>query len=120
MTLGGLGQKLRNMALIVGLDGAEALRLAAEGVAAVNVGVVVNLDERFERQPEQLAIIQHAAVVIRNSPRARVDVKTRVELAFLRGSAQFDITVAAAQSPVAAAGAVVVPEHLRPAAPGVP
>src|ERR1039457_6087181 len=104
------------MTLIVGLDAAKALWFAAEGLPAVNIGVVVHLDERFERQSQQLAIIQHAAVVIRNSPRPRVDIKTGVEAALLSSAAQFGVAVAAAQSPVAAAGAIVVLEHLHPVA----
>ena len=48
------------MALKIGLDVANALRLAAERRRGVEQGVVIELDERFERDAEPLAVIEQA------------------------------------------------------------
>ena len=101
------------MPLVVGLDLAVALRLAAERAAAVQVGVVVDLHERLERHAEPLAVAQHAAVVIGNAPRTRIDVQVLVELALLRDAAEFRVAVAAAQAPIASARPAVVFQHLH-------
>ena len=108
-----LGQQLGDMPLIVGLDGAQPLRLTAERLAVVQVGVVVQLHERLERDPETLAVTEHPVMVVRKSPRTRIDVQTLVEAAFLGNAAKFGVAVAAAQRPVASAGAGVVLENLN-------
>ena len=92
------------MAVIVGLDRAETLRLAAKGLAAVHVGVVVDLQEGLERDAEPLAVTEHAAVVIRQPPGTGIDVETGIKLALLGYAAQFGEAIAAAQGPVAPAG----------------
>ena len=102
-----------DMALEVGLDLADALRLAAERLGRMQIGIVIELLERLERHAQPLAVIEQAVVVIGNAPRPGIEVEAGVELAFLRRAAQLGIAVAAAQRPVAAAGAVVELEHLH-------
>ena len=57
-----------DMAIIVGLDFAIALRFAAKGVARMDEGVVIDLDERLERDAEAPAIIHHPMMMIGNAP----------------------------------------------------
>ena len=111
--LGRLGEKLCDLALVVGLDLAIALRLAAEALLAVHVGVVVDLDERLERHIQLLAIAQDAAVMIRQAPRTRIDVLVFIELALLGVAAEFRVFIPATQRPVATPRARVVLEHLH-------
>ena len=101
------------MAMIIRSDRAEALRLAAERPAAVQIGVVVDLHEGLELHPERLAVAQHAAMVVGQAPRTGIDVEAGIELAFLGKAAELGVAIAAAQGPVAAAGARVVLEHLH-------
>ena len=108
-----LGEQLRDMALIVGLDLAITLRLAAECAAIVQVGLVIHLYECFERHAQHLAVVEHAPVMVRNAPWARIDVQVLVEYALLNGPAQFGVPVAAAQRPVAPARPAVEFEHLN-------
>ena len=112
----GLGQHVRDGAVEVCLHRAVALRLAAERADAVQIGVVVDLDERLERHAEALAVIQQAAVVVGDAPRPRVEIQAGIELAVLHGAAHFGVAVAAAQRPGASAGAVVVFQQLDPVA----
>ncbi len=101
------------MSLVVGLDRAIALRLAAKGACAVQVGVVVDLKERFQRHTQPLGVMHHAVMMVRNAPWAGIDVQILVEFALLGGTAEFGVVVAAAQAPIAAAGAAVVLQHLH-------
>src|SRR3984957_19950760 len=104
------------MALIVGLDRAPPLRLAAEGIVAVQISVVVDLHEGLERDSQPLAVAQHPAVVIWQPPRAGIDVQARIKTALLGLSAQLRIAIASAQRPIAAAGPGVVLQYLDPIA----
>src|ERR1700734_970645 len=63
MTARCLRQQLGHVALIVGLDGAQPLRLAAEPSGAVKKGVMVDLHEGLERHSEPLAVAQHSLMV---------------------------------------------------------
>src|ERR1700690_2854448 len=101
------------MSLIVGLDLAKALGLPAESLAAVQVSVVVDLEKGLELDAEALDVMHHAVMVIRNPPRARIDVQVLVKFALLREPAQFGIAVAAAKAPVAATGSSVVLQDLN-------
>src|SRR5258706_4332709 len=96
------------MTLVVGLDRAQPLRLTAERLVAVQIGVVVELHEWLERNAKALAVAQHPAMVVRQPPRTGIDVQTRIKTALLGLSAQLCIAVAPAQRPVSAAGPGVV------------
>src|ERR1700743_903561 len=87
------------MALKIGLDVADALRLAAEVVGRMQQRVVIELDERLKRDIEALAIIEQRPMVIGNPPWAGIEIKTLLELAGLRRAAGFRNTVAAPQGP---------------------
>src|SRR5581483_9573911 len=78
-----LRQQLGDLALEIRFHGADALRRAAESARGVEIGVVIELDEGFQRDVEPLAVIQQRAVVIWNSPRAGIDVEYVLEFAFL-------------------------------------
>src|SRR5476649_103874 len=106
------------MAVVIGLDGPQTLRLAAEGLAAVHIRVVVDLHERLERDAEPLAVTEHPPMVVRQAPRTGIDVMTRIEAALLGVSAQFRVSVATSKRPVAAAGPPVVLEYLNAVAGG--
>ena len=80
----------------------EALRLAAEGFAVVEVGIVVLLDERFQLDAETLAIVQHTIMVIRNAPWTGIDVVVTFEGDLLGCAPHLGVGVAAAQCPTAA------------------
>src|SRR5207245_212035 len=95
---------------------ADALRRPAERARGVEESVVVELVERLERDVEPPAIVEQRAVVIGNAPGAGIDVEPLGELAGLGGAAELGELVAAAQSPVAAAGTVVELQHLDPIA----
>ena len=101
------------MTVVVGLDGAEALGLAAERFGSMKERVVIALDERLELHAQELAVAQHAAVMIGQTPRSRIDVEPRVESAFLGESPELGVAVAAPQRPIAAARAGVIFEHLH-------
>ncbi len=105
-------QQLRDVAAVIGLHMPIALRFAAERFFRMHVRVVVESVERFQRHLEALGVIEHAEVVIRQSPRARIDVQARIEFAFLFESAEFGVFVAAAQRPRTSARALVVFENL--------
>ena len=90
----------------------NALRLAAESLGRVQVGVDVDLIERLERHLEPFGVVEHRVVMIGNAPRSGVDIQTRVELATLLEAAEFGVLIAAAQRPRAPARAMVVLEHL--------
>ena len=100
------------MALKIGLDVANTLRLAAERIRGVEQGVVVELDEGFERDAEALAVIEQGAVMIGNSPGTRIEIEAFLKAAGLCRAAKFGKTVAAAQRPVASAGTAVEFEDL--------
>src|ERR1700722_13222693 len=101
------------MPLIIGLDLPIAPRLSAEGPAAVQIRVVVYLQERLERHTQPLAVAEHAAVVIGNSPRTGIDVQVLVEPALLGKTAELGITVPAAQAPITAARTAVEFQYLH-------
>src|SRR5580658_5715304 len=104
------------MTLVIGLDLAIATRLAPEGLAAVQVGVVIDLEKRLQRHAQALAVAKHPTMMVRDAPRARIDVKAWIKLTVLGKAAQFRIAVAAAKAPVATAGSSVVFQHLHPIA----
>ena len=111
--LGGLRQQLGHMALVIRFDLAIAPRLTAERTTVMQIRVVVDLDERFQRNAEPLAVIEHAAMVVRDPPRAGIDIKVFIELAMLGRPAELGVSVTAAQAPVAATGAAVELQHLH-------
>ena len=76
-----LGEQFRNMALKIRLDVTNALRLAGERIRSVEQGVMIELDEGFEGDAEALAIIEQGTVMIRNSPRSRIEIKAFLEAA---------------------------------------
>ena len=90
-----LGQELGDAAVEIGLDVADALRLAVERIGGMQIGVVVELDEGLERDPEAAAIVQDCVMMIGNPPRPRIEIEARVELAPLRCSAELGVDVAA-------------------------
>src|SRR5437868_11444277 len=95
---------------------AVALRLAAERVLGMEIRVVVDVNEGLERDGKPLAVVENSPVVVRNAPRAGIEIKPLVEFATLREPAKFGVRVAAAQGPAAPADAVVVFEDLNPVA----
>src|SRR6202020_3348164 len=99
----GFGQQLCDVSLIVGLDLPEALRLARKCAATVQVGVVIDLEKWLQGNPQKLRVMHHAVMVIRNSPRARIDVQILVEFALLRMAAELRVAIAAPQCPVSTA-----------------
>ncbi len=111
--LGGLGQQLGHMSLVIRFDLAIAPRLTAERTTAVQIRVVVDLDKRFQRNAEPLAVVEHAAVVVRDPPRAWIDIKVFVELAMLGRATELGVRITATQAPVAATGAAVELQHLH-------
>src|SRR5277367_3376180 len=76
----------------------------------MQIGVVIELDERLERDPEAAAIVQNRVMVVRNAPRSGIEIEAGVELALLRRSAEFRVDVAASQRPVSSARTDVVLE----------
>ena len=72
-------EQLGNLSLEIGLDRADPLRLAAERARGVEQRVVIELDERLERDAEAPAIIQQRAMVIGNPPRTRIDIEALLE-----------------------------------------
>ena len=107
-----LGEQFGHLTLEIRLDAAEALRLAAEGTRRVQIGVVVELDEGFQRHVEPAAVIEQCAMMMGNPPRAGIEVEPLLELAGLLEAAEFGKAVAAADRPVAAASAAVEFEDL--------
>src|SRR5262249_4814757 len=85
----------------------------SEGIPGVQIGVVVDLDERFEADAQALAIIEDTLVMIRNPPWSGIEVEVLVETAGLLEAAELGKAVAAAQGPTASARAVVVFEDLH-------
>jgi hypothetical protein len=68
---------------------------------------------RHELHAEFLAVMQQAAMVIGNAPRAGIEIETLVEGDLLGDAAHFGIGVAATQRPVPSAGPVVIFQHLH-------
>ena len=108
---GGLGEQLGHLSLEIGLDGANTLRLAAERAGGMQQGIVIELDERLDRDIEALAVVEQRAVMIRNPPRPGIEIKSVVEFADLLLAAELDISVAAAQCPVATARPLIEFQH---------
>src|SRR5438874_6184449 len=96
----------------IGNHVARALRSAAQRVATMDVCIVVDVNEGFERHPEPFAIIQQRAVMIRNAPRTGVEIESGIEFAALLRATQFREAITASQRPAAAAGALFVFEQL--------
>jgi len=94
------------------MQAAEALRLAAERAARVHVGIEIDLRERLERHLEALRIVEHRVMMVWNAPRPGIEVVAGIEFAALAKAAEFGVLVATTQRPRAAAGALVVFEHL--------
>ena len=67
-----LRQQFGDLPLKIGFDLPNALRLSAERIRPVQKRVVIELDERLQRNTETFAIIEHRAMVIRNPPRSRI------------------------------------------------
>src|SRR5215208_3783316 len=86
--------------------------LPPNGRARMQIGVVVDLDERLQRDAAPLAVVEDRVVVIGNAPRPRIDVVAGIEVTFLRVAAELGVAVAAAQGPVPPTGAAVILEHL--------
>ena len=103
-----LAQQLSDIAFEIRRRLAVAHRLAAKGIGIVHHGVVVELDEGFQRHAKGLAVMQQGAVVIGNAPRAGIEVMALGKAYFLGGAAQFGIGVAAIERPVTAASAVLI------------
>ena len=98
-----LGEKLGDAAIEIGFDVADALRLAVESASGMQIGVVVELDEGLERDPETAAIVQDCVMMIGNAPRPRIEIEAGVELARLRRAAELGEDVAAPDRPVPSA-----------------
>ncbi len=101
------------MALIVRLDFAKALRLAAECPRAVQVRVVVDLAEGLERNTQALGVVHHAVMVVGDAPRTGVDVQVLIKIALLGEAAEFGVPIAATQAPISPPGPSVVFEDLN-------
>src|ERR1044072_882396 len=77
---------------------------------------MIELDEGFEGNSEALAIVEQGAVMIRNSPRSRIEIKAFLEAAGLRRATEFGKTVATADRPVAPSRPAIELQHLDPVA----
>ena len=77
----------------------------------MQIGVVVELDEGLERDPEAAAIVQDRVMVIGNAPWPRIEIKAGVELALLRCAAELGVDVAAPERPVPSARTRVIFKH---------
>ncbi len=53
-----LGEQFRDLSLEIGLDVADPLRDATETLGRMQIGVVIELEERFERDVQPPAVIQ--------------------------------------------------------------
>ena len=107
-----LGQQFGDAPFKIGLDVANALRLALERLGRMQERIVIELDEWLERDAEPATIIQDRVMVMGNAPRPGVEIEAGVEFAALGLAAELGIDVAAPQRPVPAAGARVVFEDL--------
>ena len=101
------------MAIDIGLHMAKALGLARQGLAVVQIGVVVDLVEGFELDAKALVVIQHRMVVVGHAPGAGVEVIALGKAHFLACSIEFSKLVTAAQRPAAATGAALKFEQLH-------
>src|SRR5215471_318575 len=108
-----LGEQLCDGAVEIRLYEAEALWPAVERALGVHIGVVVDLDEGFERDAKPLAVIQDRTMVVGDAPWAGVEIEAAVKGAFLRKAAKLGVGIAAADRPGAAPRAVVVFEDLQ-------
>ena len=106
--MGRLRQKLCNRPLEVGLDLPNPLRLAPECRGRMKIGIVIELNERLERNAKPAAVIEDGMVVVRDPPRPRIEIEAVVEPAALRGAAELGIRIAAADRPVSTSGATPV------------
>ncbi len=108
-----LAQQFRDMALEVDRQLLVALRLAAEGIGAVDQAVVVHLDEGFQLHPELLAVMQQGAMVVRDAPGAGVEIVARSKAHGLDRTADFLDPVAATNGIGAASCAALELQHLH-------
>ena len=90
----------------------ETLGLAAEGLRVVQIGVVVLLDEGFQLNAQALAVVDHAMMVVGNTPGAGIDVVVAIKGHMLGRAAHLGVGVAASQRPAAAASFLAVLQHL--------
>ena len=79
----------------------------------MQIGVVIELDERFEGDPETAAIIEERVMMIGNAPRPRIEIEAGVELACLPRAAELREDVAASNRPVPSARTRVVFEYVH-------
>src|SRR5436190_20361352 len=89
-----LGKKLREIPLEIGLDFADALGSATERAGSVQKRIVIELNERLDRDIEALAVIEHRTMMIGNSPGPGVEIKPLLELTGLGGSSGLGKAVA--------------------------
>ncbi len=75
-------------------------------------GVVIELDERLERDTQALAVVENRAVVIGNPPWTGIDIEALLEFAGLLETTEFSKGIPAPQGPVAAAGPAVELQNL--------
>ncbi len=78
----------------------------------MHIGRVIVLHKRFERDVQQLAVMQDAAVVIGQTPGPGIDIEPLGELHVLGEAAELGIGVAAIKRPVPPAGAVIIFQDL--------
>src|SRR4029077_11744180 len=83
----GFGEELGDASVVIGFDVPDALRLPVERAGGMQIVVMVELDERLERDPEAAAIVQNRVMMIGNAPRARIEIEATVELTRLRCAA---------------------------------
>ena len=91
----------------IGLDVANTLWPTAERAGRVQKRIVIELNERLERDVETLAVIKHGTMMIGNPPRPRIEIKSLLEFAGLRETAKLGECVATTQCPVAASWAAI-------------
>src|SRR5580704_1964998 len=101
------------MAVEIGFHMPIALWPTAECALGMQIGVVIDVNKRFESHAEAFAVIEEPAVVIGDAPGPCIEIETAVEFAALRKTAELGISVAATQRPTASTNAVLVFQHLH-------
>lgn len=107
-----LRQQLGDVTGEVSLNVTITLRSAAKGIRRVEIGVVIDLDERLKRDAEALAIVEQTAMVERDPPRPGIEIEPGIEAALLHRAVQLDVAVTAAQRPAASASSSRIFKHL--------
>src|SRR5271157_3318613 len=82
----------------------------------MKIGVVIELNERLERNAKPAAVIKDCMVVVRDPPGPRIEIEAVVEHAALRWASELAIGVATPDRPVSTSGAVIVLQDLDPVA----